>query len=341
MEFPRTSIEIISPYLNTSVAGLLLLFLFSIFILKKATVHKRKEPPEVAGGWPIIGHLRLLKSDSQLPHQTFGTLADKYGPIFRIRIGARPTLIISSSELAKECHTTLDSIVSSRPKGVGGKLLGYNYAAFGFRSYDSFYRSMRKIVVSEVLSNRRLELQRDVRVSEVKSSLKELYNLWTKREEGSDHISVDLEQWIGNINLKVVLMTVCGKRFLGGSADNEEMGRCRKIMRKFLDLMGLFVVGDIIPSLKWLDLGGHEKAMKIISKELDSILEEWLEEHRKKRNSGGATDDERGDLMGVLLSNLQGMDLHGYDADTVNKATCMVMHTFIKSLLSLPCIYQS
>lgn len=325
MELPGTSIGIIPTYLNGFVAGLFFLLLSSFFVLKKATAGKRREPPEVAGGWPIIGHLQLLKADSQLPHETLGALADKYGPIFRIRVGAQPTLIISSSELAKECHTTLDSIVSSRPKSVGGKLLGYNYAAFGARPYDSFYRSMRKIVVSEVLSNRRLELQRDVRVSEVKSSLKELYNLWTKREEGSDRILVDIEQWIGNINLKVVLMMVCGKRFVGGSADDEEMRQCRKVMRDFLDLMGKFVVGDSIPFLRWLDLGGYEKAMKITSKQLDSLLEEWLEDHRRKRNSG-TTDGDHGDLMDVMLSNLEGMDLAGYDADTVNKATCMVMY---------------
>ncbi|KAA0056716.1 cytochrome P450 CYP82D47-like [Cucumis melo var. makuwa] len=322
MEHTETPpIGIISSYLYSVGAGLFLLVLSFFFVLKKATAHKRKEPPEVDGRWPIIGHLQLLKSDSQLPHQTLGALADKYGPIFRIRFGAQPTLIISSSELAKQCHTTLDSIVSSHPKSVAGKLLGYNYAAFGTRPYDSFYRSMRKIVVSEVLSNRRLELQRDVRVSEVKKSLKQVYNQWTKREEGSNSILVDVEELIGNINLKVVLMMVCGKRFLGVSGEVEEMKRYRKVMRDFLDLLGKFVVGDSIPFLRWLDVGGHEKAMKITSKQLDSLLEEWLEDHRRKRNSG-AIDGEHGDLMDVLLSNLEGMDLAGYDADTVIKATC-------------------
>ncbi|XP_022937188.1 cytochrome P450 CYP82D47-like [Cucurbita moschata] len=320
MELPGISIGIIPPYLNTFVAALFLFLLSSFFVFKKATAPKRREPPEVAGGWPIIGHLPLLKADSQLPHQTLGALADKYGPIFRIRVGAQPTLIISSSELARECHSTLDSIVCSRPKSVGGKLLGYNYAAFGARPYDSFYRSMRKIVVSEVLSNRCLGLRRDIRVSEVKKSLKELYNQWTKREEGSDHILVDIEQWIGNVNLRVVLMMVCGKRFLGDSADDEEMKRCRKVMREFLDLMGKFLVGDSIPFLRWLDLGGYEKAMKITSKQLDSLLEEWLEEHRRKRT-------DHNDLMDVMLSNLEGMDLAGYDADTVNKATCLSIIT--------------
>ncbi|KAK9282427.1 hypothetical protein L1049_005344 [Liquidambar formosana] len=60
--------------------------------------------------------------------------------------------------------------------------------------------------------------------------------------------------------------------------------------------------------------------MKRTAKEVDSILESWLEEHKKKRNSGMVKGDE--DFMGVMLSVLH-KNLPGYDADTVNKSTCL------------------
>lgn len=289
--------------------------------LKKRRKKKPKTlPPEVAGGWPIIGHLRLLSSDSPLPHETFGSLADKYGPIFRIRLGVHPTLVINNWELAKECYTTLDSILSSRPKILTQKQLGYNFAGFGFRpTYDAFYRNTRKMAVSEVLSNRRLEIQRDARVSEVNRAVKEIYNLWA---EYRNELVVDLDEWIGNINLNVILRMVCGKRLVGGS----EMERCRKAMRGFFELAGRVTVGDAIPFLKWLDLGGYLKATKEVFKELDCLMDEWLEEHRRKKRDAGAGEDEgEEDLMGVMPSLLEGMELGGYDADTVNKATCLTL----------------
>nr|URF53679.1 cytochrome P450 [Trichosanthes cucumerina] len=325
MEFLKTkSMEIISPYLNSSsIVGLFLLLLFSVFVLKKGRAYKRRHPPEAAGGWPIVGHLPLLVGP-KLPHETLGAMADKYGPIFTIRVGVHRAVVISSWEVAKECYTALDSVISSRPKSVGGKLFSYNFAGFGFRpNYDSFYRSIRKIIASELLSNRRLELQRDVRVWEVKRSVRELYDVWTKREGGSesDDLVVDMDEWIGNINLNVILMMVCGKRF----CDDEEMRRCRRAMRDFFDLGGQFMVGDAIPFLRWLDLGGHEKAIKKTLTELDCLIGEWLEEHRRRRELGKANGEH--DFMGVMLSILQeqGMDLAGYDADTVNKATCMAL----------------
>jgi len=71
-----------------------------------------------------------------------------------------------------------------------------------------------------------------------------------------------------------------------------------------------------------VDLGGHEKAMKKAAKELDSIFGEWLEEHKRKRVAGEAKVEQ--DFMDVLLPVLDGKDIAGYDADSINKATCMV-----------------
>ena len=93
------------------------------------------------------------------------------------------------------------------------------------------------------------------------------------------------------------------------------------------------MVSDAIHCLGWLDIGGHEKAMKKVAKELDTILEEWLEEHKQKRASGEAKGPQ--DFMDVMLSVLDGKDLEGFDADTVNKATSMIRIPF--SLLGFNC----
>lgn len=85
-------------------------------------------------------------------------------------------------------------------------------------------------------------------------------------------------------------------------------------------MSGLILLGDAIPFLKWLDLGGQQKAMKKTAKELDSLVGEWLDEHRRKRDPGDQ------DFMDVMLSILdhEVHDLAGFDADKVIKATCMV-----------------
>lgn len=125
--------------------------------------------------------------------------------------------------------------------------------------------------------------------------------------------------------MNIVLKVVAGKGY-GSSistVDEEENWRCHHALREFVQFLGLFPVADALPFLRWLDLGGHEKSMKRTAKELDRILSGWLEEH--KRNSKQLSDN-RGDqdFIDVMLSTLNGMEIGGFEADTVIKATCLV-----------------
>ncbi|XP_007017404.2 PREDICTED: cytochrome P450 CYP82D47 [Theobroma cacao] len=320
-------IDSLLPYLTSNIAGVFAVLLLSCFLIRwSGKSLKGQKPPEAAGWWPLIGHLHVL-AGSQLPYLALGDLANKYGPIFTIRIGLHPAVVVSSSELAKEIFTTYDVAVSSRPKLTVGNYLGYNCANFGFSPYGAYWREMRKITASELLSNRRLELLKHIKASEVESSVKELYKLWTKTKDESGHVLVEMKQWFGELNLNVILRMIAGKRFFGAgvASDENEARRCRKAMREFFRLAGLFVVRDAVPFLGWLDLGGHEKAMKKNAKELDSIMEEWLEEHLRKKDTVGEIAKGEQDFIDVLLSVLDGVDLEGYDVNTVTKATAMTL----------------
>ncbi|KAK4557215.1 hypothetical protein RGQ29_007114 [Quercus rubra] len=317
--------DFLPPSLNSAtIAGLLAIVLFSYYLLKRSRVGLAKTAPIPAGAWPVIGHLPLLGA-TQTPHITLGAMADKYGPLFTIKLGLHPALVLSSWEMAKECFTTNDLAVSSRPKLVAIKHLCYNYAAFGFAPHGPYWRELRKITTLELLSNRRLEMLSHVRVSEVENDIKDLYKLWIKKKNGSGLILVELKQWFGDMNLNVILRMIAGKRYFGTSdgVNEEQARRCQKALGDFIHLLGLFMVSDAIPFLGWLDLGGHEKAMKKTAKELDGILGEWLEEHKRKRASSENKGEE--DFMDIMLSILDGAELEGYDADTINKATCLTM----------------
>ncbi|KAL6216081.1 hypothetical protein ACLB2K_009308 [Fragaria x ananassa] len=326
------------PYLHTgATTGLLLaIFVFSFFsVTKRYRANRSPQPPQVSGGWPLLGHLHLLGGSKQLPHITLGALTHKYGPIFTINIGIHSTLVLSTWEAAKECFTINDSVVSSRPATLVAKHLGYNYAMFGFSPYSPYWREIRKLISLELLSNRRLELLKHVRVSEVEMSLKQLYKQWRQRKDiistSTGQVPVEMKQWFGDLTLNVVLRMIAGKRYFnvadGNLSDEKEARRCQKAMRDFFHLAGLFVLGDAVPWLKWWDLGGQQKAMKYTAKELDLIVMEWLEEHKHGRTTLGKTKGGDQDFMDVMLSVLDGSHVAGFDADTVVKATCVSLIT--------------
>ncbi|KAE9586777.1 putative cytochrome P450 [Lupinus albus] len=304
--------------------SLSLLFLWYSYV-KKRSNSKNKEAPVPIGAWPIIGHLHLLGSDDQLLYRTLGTMADEYGPAFNIWLGTRRAFVVSSWEVAKECFTTNDKALASRPKTVAAKHMGYNYAVFGFAPYSPFWRKMRKIATLELLSNRRLEMLKDVRVSEINMGIRDLYN----KSQSSSSI-VELNRWLEDLTLNMVVRMVAGKRYFGVSAnhdDSDEARRCQKAINQFFHLIGIFVVSDAVPFLRWFDVQGHEKAMKKTAKELDAILEGWLKEHRKQRVSGEVKADRDQDFIDVMLSIQEDGQLSNFqhDSDTSIKSTCLAI----------------
>ncbi|KAL5080130.1 hypothetical protein RYX36_008551 [Vicia faba] len=329
--------DFILNYLNITTIAFISLISLLFFVFRFSKVSHTKQPPIISGSWPLLGHLPLMRN-TQTPHKTLGCLVDKYGPIFTIKLGATNALVLSNSELAKECFTKNDIVVSSRPKPVAVELMSYNQAFIGWAPYGAYWRQLRKIVTLEILSNRRIELLNHIRVSEVQTSIKELVNTWSgqmslstneinnKLAITNDYVSVELKKWFAQLTLNMVLRMVVGKRCFGDvdEANKEEAKIFLENIRDFMRLIGTFTVGDGVPFLKRLDLGGHEKEMKKCARKFDEMLNEWLEEHRVKKGLG--SDDKvvgERDFMDAMLLVLKDKPIEGFDVDTIIKATTL------------------
>ncbi|XP_059623754.1 cytochrome P450 CYP82D47-like [Cornus florida] len=310
-------------YLITLASGLLALLVF-VYRKKQSTCTRKScGVPQAGGALPIIGHLHLLVG-GQLTHKLFGALADKCGPAFTLRLGSHESLVISSWEMARECFTVHDKVFSTRPSISASKLLGYDFAMFGFAPYGPYWREMRKIATLELLSNRRIDMIKHTRASEVETSIRELYELWADKGGAKGGVLVDMKQWFGDLSNNTIVQMVGGKRYFGNSdeCDKGERRRYKKVMRNFGYLFGVFVLSDEIPFLGWLDWGGYKKAMKSTAKELEALIGGWLEEHKQKRLLGEKGKGEQ-DFMDVMLNILEDAKISGFDTDTINKATCL------------------
>nr|GMD93713.1 cytochrome P450 CYP82D47-like [Ipomoea batatas] len=317
-------------YLNPSIIVVAIaLYVVIRYLCRNTKSGSRRLPPEAGGAWPILGHLHLFRG-STLLHVALGEMADKYGPAFTIRIGVHRVLVVSDRELAKDLFTAHDVKISCRPRSRAAKHLGYNYVMFGFSPYCPYWRELRRLTSSELLSGRRLEQLKHIRVSEIETSIKELYELWSTEKKnsggssGGGRVLVDMKRWFGDVTLNVVLRMVAGKRFFGTTVigDEKERRLCQRVFREFFHFLGVSVPADALPFLGWLDIGGYEKTMKEVAKEMDFLVDEWLQEHHRKKETA-ATGGEQQDFMDVMISLIEGIDLNGYDADTVTKSACI------------------
>ncbi|TQE11631.1 hypothetical protein C1H46_002667 [Malus baccata] len=202
--------------------------------------------------------------------------------------------------MAKECLKTCDKVFASRASSLASEILGYNYAFFPFSSYGYYFSHVQKMIKAGVLSPQRVEMLKHFRESEVSASMKEIYDRWTKhnKSSGSDKVVVEMKDWFTDINQNVVFRMIIGKRI--SEATN-------------------YTHGDLI---------GRE-TMRKVAKEVDQVLQGWLEEHKQKKrrtvSSGVKGDEEERDFMDLMLSVLDDAEVtNSFEADIINKATTLV-----------------
>ncbi|PHT25577.1 hypothetical protein CQW23_34799 [Capsicum baccatum] len=176
----------------------------------------------------------------QMPHEVFGHMAEKYGPIFQLKLGVNQVVVVSDHNIVKECFTTNDMAFANRPKTLASEILA-----------------------------RRIEMFSHIREFEVKSAVKEIYD---KGNNLNGVVKMEMKEWFGNLIMKIVMKILFGVQYKGD--DDEEKRRAQKATRRSFELLGAFVVADFLPYLRWLDIGGHEKALKETAKEIDCLGEE-------------------------------------------------------------------
>ncbi|KDP38438.1 hypothetical protein JCGZ_04363 [Jatropha curcas] len=308
-----------------TILATILSFLLSVYYLQSrnsSSTKRERKVPEAGGAWPLIGHLHLFRGSKPL-HIILGKMADKMGPIFKIKLGMHPTLVVSNWEMAKQCLTTNDQVFATRPKTLASVLVGYNRAMLPFSPYGPYWRQMRKIAILELLSNQRIQTQSRVRESEVRTFLKELYKFWDKNKNSQNKVLVEMVRWFGDMTLNLICEIIVGKSV--GYVTTEGGGESKiwkQGLRDLFDLIGKFVAADAIPFLRWFDIGGFEKAMIKTAKELDLVAEGWLKEHKKKRASGFKQGEEH--FMGLMLNILDHTQVaQGPHSDPINKAVSL------------------
>nr|GLL45396.1 cytochrome P450 CYP82D47-like isoform X1 [Ipomoea trifida] len=304
-----------------------------LFILFHKGTSSSQEPLEAGGAWPIIGHLHQLAAPGAT-YKILANMADKYGPIFQIRVGAQKVLVVSDPRIAKQCFTTNDRVLAGRPKSIASEIMGYNNGMFGLGPYGEYWRHVRKVVMVKLLSNTRLDVLGRVLESVVKSFNRDIYQTWLRyKNNESEDVKVDMKEWFGKLIINFTMQMLYGKRY------EEEGNQTVVTLRRFFDLLATSAVGDYLPWLRWLDIGGHEKAMKETAKEMDTILEGWLQDHKTKRNTKSKEEE---DFMDGLLSSFEddNKDIpKDFDADTTVKATCMVVMAAATDTLTITLIW--
>ncbi|CAN1850744.1 Cytochrome P450 CYP82J17 [Linum perenne] len=269
-------------------------------------------PPEPAGGLPILGHLIQLSSAKKTLAQSFVEWSDRYGPIFTFRLGTQRAVVVNDPETVKECFTTHDRVLASRPVTSQGEYLHCQNAAMGSTPYGSYWRDIRKLAVTQLLSVGRLKSLRHVQVAEIDILMKELHQISQTGE------TIAISELLDQLGFNLITTLIAGKRYFNygvvDGEDHEEGERIGDLMREFMRRCATFVMSDFVPFVRWIDwFFGPLRSMRRTGKQLDDVMQSWIEEHRVKKQRIDREEEEEGssDFIDVMhLANRESVDNH-------------------------------
>ncbi|CAO2187029.1 unnamed protein product [Urochloa humidicola] len=245
--------------------------------------------------WPVIGNLNLL---GPLPHRSIRDLSSQYGPLMSLRFGSFPVVVGSSVAAAEFFLKTSDLAFLDRPRMACGKHTVYNYSGMLWSHYGAYWRQLRKLWLTELLSAKQLRLTECVRAEEVHAMLRDLHVAAAGGEV------VVLKEHLLMVTLNVVSRMVLGKKYVGeevgaGAAATPE--EFRWMIEEIFFLNGAIHIGDMVPWLGWFDPNGYVARMKRLAKKFDAFVEHVLREHDDRRRREGPAAFVPKDMVDMLL----------------------------------------
>eukprot|EP00249_Psilotum_nudum_P021984 c28328_g1_i1 orf=371-1933(+) len=258
---------------------------------------------------PLLGHAHLMYGS--LPHQALSSLSKRYGPLLHLRFGSTRSVVVSSACLAKEVLKTQDVNTAQHFRSYAQEIFSYGFRDIVGCPYDDHWRKMRRMLVSELLSPRRQETFKHIRMEEIRI-IEEF--LLQQEKEGVDRVNMKTLslQYTFNI-LTRMLMSVS---FFGPQSKNSKVAyEFRETVREVITLLGTPNIGDFVPALKRLDLQGYQRQIRKAAKRADIFLQSLIDERRAKRERDGK-HDESNDYLDTMLLSLP----PGSDSDNIIKA---------------------
>ncbi|XP_041013642.1 cytochrome P450 71B9-like [Juglans microcarpa x Juglans regia] len=267
-----------------------LLLLLPILLLMKDKIHGRRQnknlppsPPYL----PIIGNMHLI---GNLPHQSLSRLAQRYGPVMLLKFGAKPIVVISSAEAAKEVLKVHDLDCCSRPLSASAGKLTYNYQDIVFAPYGEYWREIRKVCVLELFSAARVQSYCSIREEEVALLVNSI------SQSSSSETPVNILEKMLPPTASILCRIAFGKSFRGSDLDNEKF---QEVLHEAEAMLASFSASEFFPYVGWIvdRLSGRFQRLDKIFHELDNFLQLAIDFHLNPDK----TKEEHEDLVDVLL----------------------------------------
>ncbi|GAB2274054.1 hypothetical protein Dimus_008824 [Dionaea muscipula] len=279
----------------SSLLSLLLVYATTQLIISivKHVIVKNKRLPPGPSPLPIVGNLFDLGAK---PHQSLAKLAKIHGPIFSLRIGSKTTVVVSSPSVAKEVLQKSDVLFSNR--NVPDSVTAHHHHAHSvvlLPSSSPLWKSLRKICVTQVFANSRLELTQNLR----KKKVVQLLSYVDECSRAGKAINV------GHVGFTAMINLLSNTFFSVDLVDpsnspNNNTGEFKDLVWAMMVEAGKPNISDFFPMLKMFDPQGSKRRMTGLMEKLLKVFNSLVQERLEMRKSSDYV--EKNDVLDTLLS---------------------------------------
>ncbi|KAM0894316.1 hypothetical protein ACQ4PT_024499 [Festuca glaucescens] len=142
---------------------------------------------------------------SALPHRTMTKLCRRHGPMMYLQLGEIPTVVVSSAEAVGQMMKANDTGFANRRTTGMQDIVSFGGKGILFAPYGDYWRQMRKVCVTELLSSKQVKRMESIRAEEMGSLLCSI--------TASAGATINVSQKVAALSNDVVARAVFGGKF--------------------------------------------------------------------------------------------------------------------------------
>eukprot|EP00271_Cylindrocystis_brebissonii_P007968 TRINITY_DN2195_c0_g2_i1.p1 TRINITY_DN2195_c0_g2~~TRINITY_DN2195_c0_g2_i1.p1 ORF type:complete len:516 (-),score=32.00 TRINITY_DN2195_c0_g2_i1:541-2088(-) len=257
-----------------------------VLLLWRISERDRNAPPGPFR-WPILGNMPQIFAGG-LPHRVFAGMAQKYGRVITVWLGARRAIIVSSPAVAREVLIELHPATSHRPTpGITAhRILTSGGLGMMTCNWTPYLQTLRRIAC-RFFAEPQLGQWQAMRVGEVAHMCQAV-----KLEGAMRKGPVNLRTHLLRASFNTIMTMMFGMRFeysLPG-LPNRNGDRFQDMLEKMFEIGGRLNLADYIPILRPVDPQRIAAQCKKLGAMKRAYFEQKVEEHIERLGPMGRAE---------------------------------------------------
>ncbi|XP_067883769.1 cytochrome P450 1B1 [Heterodontus francisci] len=233
-----------------------------------------REPPGPFP-WPLIGNAAQIGS---LPHLFFSRMAEKYGNVFRLKLGSHTVVVLNGEETIRQALVRKGGDFSGRPDFTSFAVVSEG-RSLAFKSHGDLWKFHRKVAYSTVRAFSTSNLAtKKVFEQHVVCEMHQLIGLFLHKSRGGGYFDPCPSVIVAVAN---VMSAVCfGKRY---SHDDREFQSLLSKNHSFGQTVGAGSLVDLMPWLQYFPnpIRSVFQDFKQLNRDFHAFVQDKAHQHRE------------------------------------------------------------